>query len=281
MEKVIKENSGANRAFDSVLSSRSRGGSMIAAGGGQKVLAITNENPEYPAQNINFIEEDDAKISTLKENYYKWLARLVMVFAIVSLAVFMSCSLVIFRLAPRVSVEPLLILKQSETGELIRYEPIEYNMASHRMFMELFVKQYVILRNTFVHDEREMQIRWFPGGMVNFLSSSKVFEDFVGKKIEDKVRNGLERGITTEVEIISVGKQGGENSPVWKIDFKTYELNMENKDAETGEVKIRTKYWTASLTSYFIRGRELWSARLLNPLGFTVVKYSQTQVEVL
>ena len=267
----------------SVLNDEGRNNRMISARDGQKVLAITNENPEYKAQDIHFLEEDDAKISTLKENYYKWLSRLVMVFAVASLVIFMSCSLVVFRLAPRISVEPLLILKQSETNELIRYEPIEYNMASHAMFMELFVKQYVILRNTFIHDEREMQIRWYPGGILNFLSSDKVFEEFSGKKKEimNEVAQTVQKGITREVEIIDVSKQGGENSPVWKVDFKTYELNPDSKDNETGEMQIRTKYWTASLTSYFIRGRALWSARLLNPLGFTVVKYSQTQVEVL
>jgi len=247
---------------------------------GRGVLAITNENPEYPAQSLHFLEEDDAEIATLKENYYKWLARLLMVFAAVALVVFMSCSLVIFRLAPRVSVEPLLVLKQSATSELIRYEPIERTMASHRMFMELFVKQYVILRNTFIHDEREMQIRWYPGGMMNFLSSDSVFNTF-SKGVELKVGDMIKQGITIEVEIINISKQGGENSPVWKIDFKTYELDPQSAEPGTGEVKIKTKYWTASLISYFVRGRELLSARLYNPLGFTVVKYSQTQVEVL
>lgn len=247
---------------------------------GRGVLAITNENAEYPAQPLNFLEEDDATVSTLKENYYKWLARLLMVFASAALLIFMSCSLVIFRLAPRVSVEPLLVLKQAETNEMIRYEPIERTMASHKMFMELFVKQYVILRNTFIHDEREMQIRWYPGGMMNFLSSDAVFHPF-RQNIEYKVSEGVKRGVTVEVEIISVSKQGGENSPVWKVDFKTYELDPSARDYGTGEVKIKTKYWTASLIAYFVRGRELVSARLYNPLGFTVVKYSQTQVELL
>ena len=281
MVDSVISNSRLKQERESVLPTQQRKVAAIGVESGRKVLAITNENPEYPAQDLHFLEEDDAQVSTLKENYYKWLARLVMAFAVLSLSIFMSCSLVIFRLAPRVTVEPLLILKQSETGELIRYEPIEYNMASHRMFMELFVKQYVILRNTFIHDEREMQIRWFPGGMMNFLSSDKVYQEFAGKNIEERVYNDVGKNLTTEVEIISVEKQGGENSPVWKVDFKTYDLNMENKDKETGEVRIRTRYWTASIISYFIRGRELWSARLLNPLGFTVVKYSQTQVEVL
>ena len=247
---------------------------------GTRILAITNTNPEYQSQKVEFITEDDAKINTLKENYYKWLSRLVTLFAIVSLSFFMSASLVILRLAPRVTVEPFLIMKQYDTSGLVRQEPIEYNMASHKMFMELFVKQYVIMRNTVVNDQREMQIRWFPGGWVNFLSDEDVFDDF-NKNVDANLYKLLERDATIEVEIINVSKQGGENSPIWKVDFKTYELSRDNEEAGGGEKILITRYWTASLTSYFIKGRELISRRLINPLGFTVVRYSQTEVEVL
>jgi len=246
---------------------------------GSKVLEITNANKSSSEQRA-YATEVDKQLSTLKENYYKWLARLVILFAAVSLLVFMASSLVLFRMAPRVSVEPFLIIKQDTTDGLVRHEPIEYNMASHKQLMEIFVKQYVIIRNSLINDEREMQIRWFPGGWMHFLSMENVFQDFYSQveKNWSKVRDS---GASREVEIISVGKVGGENSPVWKIDFKTYELNPQNRDLQTGEIPLRTKYWTASMTAYFIRGRELMSVRLFNPLGFTVVRYSQTEVEVL
>ena len=246
---------------------------------GTRVLSITNQN-KSTYEHVEFATEVDEQLSTLKENYYIWLARLLIVFATAALVVFTSSSLVIFRLAPRVTVEPLLILKQYDSSGLTRYEPIEYNMASRKMLMEVFVKQYVIMRNTVVHDYREMQIRWFPGGWVHFLSSDKVFSDF-SEDIEKRTSVLVDGRVTTEVEIISIGKQGGENSPVWKVDFKTYEIRPNTIEDAEGENIMLTRYWTASITSYFIPGREMMSRRLMNPLGFTVVRYSQTEVEVL
>ncbi len=246
---------------------------------GTKILAITNENKNSEPQRA-YATEVDGRLSTLKENYYKWLARLLILFASVSLIVFMAASLVLFRMAPRVEVEPFLIVKQDATDGLVRHEPIEYNMASKKQLMEIFVKQYVIIRNSLINDEREMQIRWFAGGWVHFLSMQNVFDEF-DKQRKAEWQSVRDSGASREVEIISVGKQGGENSPVWKIDFKTYELNPQARDLRTGEIPLKTKYWTASMTAYFIRGRELMSVRLFNPLGFTVVRYSQTEVEVL
>ncbi len=246
---------------------------------GKVTFAITNQGANSSTQELHFATEDDAQLSVLKENYYKWLARLVTLFAIVALTVFTSSVLVLFHLVPRLTVEPFLILKQYDSEGLIRYEPIANDMASHKMFMEVFVKQYVIMRNTFIHDLREMQIRWYPGGWVHFLSGDDVFKTF-SENIEEKVSKKLDSGYTVEVEIISVQKQGGENSPVWKVDFKTYEIGTEDNEVGT-ERTVVTKYWTASLTAYFVKGRELMSKRLMNPLGFTVVRYSQTEVEVL
>ena len=84
-----------------------------------------------------------------------------------------------------------------------------------------------------------------------------------------------------EVEIISIGKLGGERSPVWKVDFKTYELSQNTVDQKTKARILSVRYWTASVTAFFIPGREFVGLRLINPIGFTVVRYSQAEVEIL
>lgn len=74
--------------------------------------------------------------------------------------------------------------------------------------METFVRQYVLLRNTIIADEKEMQTRWFPGGMMNFLSSDYVFGQFSAYRdsIWSKI---IDAEMVREVEIISIGKLGG------------------------------------------------------------------------
>ena len=191
----------------------------------------------------------------------------------------MSSSLALFKLAPQVSVEPFLIIRQDTSDGIVRYEPISYTMASKNQLMETFVRQYVMLRNTIIADEKEMQTRWFPGGMVNFLSSDYVFGQFSAyrESVWEKI---IDAEFVREVEIISIGKLGGEKSPVWKVDFKTYDLSTTMRNQTTRALILSTRYWTASVTAYFLRTREFVGLRLINPIGFTVTRYSQTEVEI-
>ncbi|MBQ7303627.1 MAG: hypothetical protein IJW75_01745, partial [Alphaproteobacteria bacterium] len=63
--------------------------------------------------------------------------------------------------------------------------------------------------------------------------------------------------------------------------FKTYELSPLNRNDATGEMVLKTRYWTTSIVAMFNPYRMFMSKRLMNPLGFTVTRYSQTEVEIL
>lgn len=241
-------------------------------------LAIADANSK--PINLKYVTDSSIKTSSAREAYYRWLSRFVILIAILSLTFFTSASLVLFKLAPEVHIEPFLIIKQDNSEDMIRYETISRDMPSSKQMMELFIRQYVILRNTVINDQREMQSRWFAGGMVSYLSSIDVFEEFykpVEKNLELYGKNKLSR----EVEIISIGKVGGEKSPVWKVDFKTYDLSPLDRNETTGEMILRTEYWTASVVATFVPSRMFLSKRLVNPLGFTVTKYHQSDVEIL
>ena len=242
---------------------------------GTKILSLTDAN----GRAHEFISETEQEKAGFKLKYYMWLSRLFILFAIVSLLVFLSTSLAIFKLAPQVTVEPFLIINQDTSDGIVRAEAITNRMASKNQLMETFVRQYVLLRNTIIADEKEMQTRWFPGGMMNFLSSDYVFGQFSAYRdsIWSKI---IDAEMVREVEIISIGKLGGEKSPVWKVDFKTYDLSTTMRNQNTRALILSTRYWTASVTAYFLRGREFVGLRLINPIGFTVTRYSQTEVEI-
>ena len=247
-------------------------------GTGTENLAITDANSQKAP--MHYITENAADVKGAKELYYCWLSRLVMLFAILSLGFFASSSLVLFKLVPEVTVEPFLIIKQDNSDSMVRYEVIAKDMASSNQMMETFIKQYVIVRNTVLNDEREMQTRWFGGGMLAYLSSSKVFADFEKQQLP-QLNELLKNKVVRDVEIISIGRIGGEKSPVWKVDFRTYDLSPEVRNDQVGSMVLVTKYWTASVTGFFIPERMFMSMRLMNPLGFTVTRYSQTEVEIL
>lgn len=244
-------------------------------GNGQKVLAISGTVPE--PKYIDKIEE----VNSAKQIYYLWVSRFFILTAALSCAFMILASLSLFRLAPMVTVEPFLLVTQSTSEDIVRNEAIENKMASKEKLLKMFLKQYVILRNTIINDPIEMRSRWMAGGMLNYLSAPDVYNEFgrATKKIWESI---FKQVLVREVEIISITRQGGSRSAVWKVDFKTYDLQNEaGKTQGQQESTLRVRYWTASITAYFIQDRSFIVPRLINPLGFTVTRYSQTEVEVL
>lgn len=227
-----------------------------------------------------YVSEQEHEAKTAKALYYQWLSRLVVLFTILSLGFFASASLALFKLAPQVTVEPFLIIRQDKSENMVRYEPITQDMPSSHQIMENFIRQYIVVRNSVINDEREMQSRWLGGGIINYLSSPKIFDDFYKKEVEKELKQLIASKIVRDVEIISVGKTGGENSRIWKVDFKTYEINPSLRN-DDGALVLITKYWTVSLSAIFVPERMFLARRLLNPLGFTVVHYNQSEVEIL
>lgn len=239
-----------------------------------KVMALTDKSGRI----YHFLGQAEKEKHSVKMYYYLWLSRMFIFTAAISLAIFVAASLALFKLAPMVTVEPFLIINQSSSDDIARYEPIALNMASREQFIETFVRQYVMYRNTVLNDELEMMSRWYPGGIINFLSSPDVYKEF-NKNLEKVVRENLSKGVSREVEIISSQRVGGKRSAVWKVNFKTYEILGHDRNDKSGYLVLNTAYWTASITAFFIPERIFMGRRLMNPLGFTVVKYDQSKVQ--
>ncbi|MBQ1612203.1 MAG: type IV secretion system protein [Alphaproteobacteria bacterium] len=235
-----------------------------------KIMALTDKS----GRTYHFLGQSEKEKHSAKAYYYLWLSRFFIFAAFVSLALLLAASLALFKLAPMVTVEPFLIINQNSSEDAVRYEPIARDMASKDKFMEIFVRQYIIYRNSYVNDSMEMRSRWQPGGIVHFLSSNKVFTEFNKTREEVENRNS-EKNLNSEVEIISSQRVGGQNSPVWKVDFKIYEVS---RSSGSTYLTLNTSFWTASVTAYFIPERLFLGRRLINPLGFTVTKYSQSRV---
>ena len=238
-----------------------------------KIKSITDGKNSFP----RFLEKEEKVKKGLKLYYYLWLSRLFIFATTLSLLLFLAASLSLFRLAPQVTVEPFLIINQNSSEDMVWAEPIALDMSSKEEMMKTFVKQYVIYRNTFVCDQQEMMTRWYPGGLIHFLSSDDIFNDFFAP-IEKNIQKMLQEGKNREVEILSINKVGGKKSPVWKVDYKTYETSKNNDGGSGSVLKLDVRYWTASVTSFFIPERIFTGRRLINHLGFTVVRYNQSEV---
>lgn len=239
-------------------------------------LAIGSPEAHSP----EFIDKLEREAEGFKMIYYLWLSRFFIATTIASLLFLISSALALFKLAPMVAVEPFLVINQDSSDNIVREEPISLDMASKDKMMETFIRQYVIVRNTVINDPLEMRSRWMRGGMVNFYSSPEVFAPFE-TWVVGAWENIFMQALVREVEIISVSRQGGKKSPIWKVDYKTYDLyDEQGKTQAQKESTLRVRYWTASITAYFIKDRMFLGRRLINPLGFTVTRYSQTEVDL-
>lgn len=239
----------------------------------QKLITGATSPKKTETPQVSFLSEIGEADRSSREVYFRWLSRLVLLCAIVSLSFFFSSSLVIFRLAPEIIVEPLLLIRQNDSQSMVRYEPITTKMPSIRQFTEMFIKQYVIMRNTVINDEQEMRVRWGPGGIVHNMSAPDVYMDFVGDNIEDVTRM-FDDGYSSEVQINKLEKE--ESSPAWSVTFTIFNLSKDRDNS--GSLTLKTQRYKVSITPRFIPERRTYRVRLINPLGFTVMKYSQSEI---
>lgn len=244
----------------------------------QKILRIQNKNNqnEQPA----FITEDVVEVRRAKLIYYKWISRLMAVLATLSLLYGVCATLAILKLVPNIIYDPQLFVEVSDSSSIVKREYINRRMESREKIMVNFIKQYVELRNTYIRDEAEMKKRWLWGGLVSYLSTYRVYKKFAAQfpKVAEELK---EAQASRSVEILSVTRSGGEKSFIWKVEFKTYDFTFKSADDAKSEVKpsITERYWTVNIRCQVNEGRRTAYRRLLNPLGFVVTNYSQSEIE--
>lgn len=243
----------------------------------QKILQITSTSSEVP----DFIEDVAVPVSTLKIIYYKCVCLFTIFIATISLVAMLALCLSITKLAPEIFVDAQVFVNMSDTKSLVKREHIDRRMESREKVMINFMKQYVELRNTYIKDEKEMVNRWEWGGLVSYLSTYKVYKEFA--EVYPKLKKEMdENEASRSVEILSVETTGGKNSNIWKVEFKTYEYSYYNKDNSIKSSLapiVKEKYWTANISSYIDVRRRTSFRRLINPLGFVVHKYFQSEID--
>lgn len=248
---------------------------MAQLGNGEKKILLTGNVSPRASYQPHFISETDADEESGRGRYFLWLSRLVMLCAFVSLAFFLCATLVIFRLAPEIIVEPLLLVSnQTDSDNVVRYESINEKMPSIKQITEMYIKQYVITRNTVVLDEQEMKTRWGLGGIIYFMSTPEVYYDFVGNNAE-AVGNMYDGEYSSEVYIDYLDKES-ENSPSWRVDFTIHHLSQNRNSGWA--MTLKTEKFRASITPRYHPERKIVARRLVNPLGFTVEKYNQSEI---
>lgn len=212
----------------------------------------------------------DVVVENSTEKRYLWTAR---AFAII-FAVSMCCNLiltyVIFAIMPLYRVEPYLFSFSDKKDQIYRIEPVK-NIYDHKYLTEIFVREYILLRNTLVNDIDEMERRWGTGSTIQEMSSTGVYDSFRKNFADAALELIRKHNITRNIKISSVTEVGGAKGETWwQVEFRVEDMMPEY---ETPRLSV----WVASVKIMYRAKKVRFGERLKNPLGFTVLDYRQVE----
>ena len=162
---------------------------------------------QAPRENISRRKDVDIFVGNVGEKRYLWTAR---AFAIIT-AISLCCNIILFlaiaQVVPLYRIEPFLLTFQNKEEQVYNIQPVA-GMEDEKAITEVFVREYVLLRSSFDRDIPEMESRWMPGGPVQEMSSSAVYDDF----LQNTARRALEiirtRSLMRSVRILTVNELG-------------------------------------------------------------------------
>lgn len=205
----------------------------------------------------------DDVIVNAGERRYLWTARAFAVIVAISLCCNLVLLLAITQLLPLYRLEPFILTFENKQEQVYDIQPIA-NMEDKKEITEVFVREYVLMRSAFSNNTQEMESRWLPGGPVEEMSSSAVYQSFV-EKTANKVLSAIKnKGLTRSVRIMTVNELG---RGLWQVEYET-------RDMYPSSPAPQIEYWTASLRIVYRKKNVKYGERLNNPIGFTVVRYS-------
>lgn len=212
----------------------------------------------------------DVVVENATEKRYLWTARAFAIVFAISLCCNIVLTYVIMSLMPLYRVEPYLFSFSDKREQIYNIQPV-HNIYDYKYLTEIFVREYVMLRNSFVNDVDEMERRWGTSGTIKEMSSTGIYDGF-RKDFADKALEQIRKyNITRNIKIISATEVGGENGRTWwQIEFRVEDMMP---DFETPRVSV----WVAQVQILYRAKRVKFGERLKNPLGFTVVGYNQKQ----
>lgn len=208
----------------------------------------------------------DLFVANVGEKRYLWTARAFAIITALSICCNIILMMAIYQVLPLYRVEPFLLTFQNRAEQVYNIQPVRNGLRNQKAITEVFVREYVLLRSSFDRDIPEMEARWMPGGPIQEMSATNVYQDFLNNTAQKALGIIRSRGLSREVKILSVNEL---TSGIWQVEYETRDMYPESQKPEVN-------YWTASLNVGYRRKSVKYGDRLKNPTGFTVTRYSLT-----
>ena len=215
-------------------------------------------------------KQADVIVENATEKRYLWTARAFSVIFSISLCCNFILTYVITVTWPLYRVEPYLFSFQDKNEQIYHVEPID-RIKDYKFLTELFVREYIQLRNSFIADYDEMEKRWGKNGKLREMSSDRTYKEFQQKFAKATLEKIRKNSIRRDITFKSVTEVGGkDNQTWWEIEFVASDM------APTKEMPDTTT-WSAKILVQYRPKQVRFNERLKNPLGFTVLDYKGTR----
>jgi len=197
-----------------------------------------------------------------------WVVRASTIGFVVSVFLNITLALCLFVLMPLKEVQPYLLALKERGDQVVHIEPIQKNAKGLNKLIEGLCRQYVTLRETIdcVTDED----RWLKH--LYFLSSEEIWQDFASLMNPDSPTCPLKKYKEAKINrsvLIAVSSQ---------ISDTVYQVEWQSITTHQGQERERQR-WVSTLEVELKPNALKAEDQFINPIGFTVTKYSVSKRE--
>ncbi len=196
-----------------------------------------------------------------------WIARLLGLSFCVSMLLNVGLSCLCFCLFPLKEVQPYVLALKEKGEQVVHIEPIVKNVKGLSQLTEALCRHYVSLRETLdgiSEDQRWKELFYF--------CSEDIWSDFYSQMNPQQADSPLKKHRdkkATRAVVINVSSQVGED--VYQVEWQSITVHQGQE--------VERQRWVSTLQVDLQPNRVEKEAEFINPIGFTVVKYSISKRE--
>lgn len=210
----------------------------------------------------------DISVKHLNRQFYVawWVSRAMAIIVFVLLFVILSLASGFLWLFPLKEVKPLLLTAYNRDTQIIKIEPIEKTTYGYNKLMEIYAKQFVVDLHTVDGLTEKSRLKKLS------LMTQDETTDYVDSVLNTEndnatIRKLMDANITRSVIIKNVNYLAPDAPNTWQIDWELLDINKDHT------IQKRTNFSSVVTAETQIK-QVSFDEEDLNPVGFTVIRYS-------
>lgn len=210
----------------------------------------------------------DISVKHLNKQFYVawWVSRAMAILVFVLLFVVLALASGFLWLFPLKEVKPILLTAYNKDTQIIKIEPIAKTTSGYNKLMEIYAKQFVVDLHTIDGQTENSRLKKL------LLMTEDETTDYVNSVLNTEddhstIRKLIDAKVTRSVVIKNVNHLAPDAPNTWRIDWELLEINQEHS------VQKRTNF--SSIVMAETQTKQVsFDEEDLNPVGFTVIRYS-------